>query len=227
MQLGGQRPGQRSLFSQRWCKLPAQPRWRAGGSWENICRWERSEGRFFRKWASDSLAGSVSRVAWGLETEDISVFPNSSLCCLYSNVISCQRYLVRRGNGGFPGKQLTGIKTSPLDNLTVWLASNRAICHVILTRTLCQAKLFLLSLRGSFQKKNLEGFVEFRSNRDYARVRSFQMCFWPDIKSNGPLIKCFIQGCPWPGVGREGARQRGVPWRVWWFDVIVWSLKWG
>lgn len=30
------------------------------GSWENICHWERSEGRFTRKWASDSLAGSVS-----------------------------------------------------------------------------------------------------------------------------------------------------------------------
>lgn len=175
------------------------------------------------------LPGRLSlRVAWGLEKEDISVFfPNSSLCCLYSNVISCQRYLARRGNEGFSGKQLTGTKTSPLDNLTVWLASNRAICHVILTRTLCQTKLFLLSFRGRFQKKNLEGFVEFRCSRDYDRVRSFQMCFWSDSKSNGPLIKCFIQGCPRPSVGREGARQRGKPWKVWWFDAIAWSLDLG
>lgn len=78
---------------------------------------------------------------------------------------------------GFSGKQLTGARTSLLDNLTVWLASKRAICHVILTWTLCQAKLFLLPFRDRFQKKNLEGFVALRCNRGYAQVGSFKMCF--------------------------------------------------
>lgn len=66
----------------------------------------------------------------------------------------------------FSGKQLTGTRARLLVNLTVWLASNRAICHVILACTLCQAKLFLLSFRARIPKKNLEGFVALRYCRE-------------------------------------------------------------
>lgn len=53
----------------------------------------------------------------------------------------------------FSCKQLTGTRTRTLDNLTVWLVSNKAICHVILTWTLCQAKLFLIVIQRQDPKE--------------------------------------------------------------------------
>lgn len=129
--------------------------------------------------------------------------------------ISSQRSQARRGNGG---SQISSswVPRQGLDNLTVWSASDRAICHVILVFSYSYCRSLKVPREKATKRHGSWGTAEVVSKSRNTQMMNIQ-ANWP-IGQIGHTKAVLIRG--WQGKSKAG-KAMGKVWRT---DVIAWFL---